>query len=358
MSIRWLSAVTLGLVLGLALGIWVGWSLNEGSHSGLQPGLSSELGESGGPAASEPVSVSNTQATLSPAGNPSTTAAGFNPPPSVSSGESVATLPGAAGPPKIEARLVSVTDGDTIVVTYGEESGGVVKERVRLIGMDAPEVGEPFSLEASRKLAEILGQGPVFLETDVETRDRYGRLLAYVWVGTAAAAPWEEGATQTTGSEVLVMANLEMVRAGLATLYTVPPNVAHVEELRRAQQEAQAAGRGMWGASASSPLRIVAIRYNAPGDDNFNLNEEYVVFEVLVSGSLKGYAVEDETGHRYEFPDRIFAQGSRITLHTGTGRDAGTDLYWGQTGSAVWNNSGDTVKVLDPQGRVVASQSY
>jgi hypothetical protein len=104
-------------------------------------------------------------------------------------------------------------------------------------------------------------------------------------------------------------------------------------------------------------LEIVSINYDAPGNDNDNLNEEYVVFKVLVSGTLLGYAVEDQTGHRYEFPDRIFSAEQVFKLHTGVGTDTQTDLYWGMS-SAVWNNEGDTVKVLDSQGHILLSHSY
>jgi hypothetical protein len=100
------------------------------------------------------------------------------------------------------------------------------------------------------------------------------------------------------------------------------------------------------------------VNYDAAGNDNFNLNEEYVVFEVLVSGSLIGYAVEDQSGHRYDFPDRVFQRGQVFKLRTGVGTDTQTDLYWGMTGSAICNNDGDTVKVLDPQGQIVTSWSY
>jgi len=230
--------------------------------------------------------------------------------------------------------VTGVVDGDTISVQLASEN-----ESVRLIGLDTPEMGEDFCYEARDALTSLVGGKAVRLETDVEKRDQYGRLLAYVWVGTT-------------------LANAELLRLGLATLYTVPPNVRYTDALRAAQDEAQKAGRGIWGGAATSPLRILQVNYDAPGNDNFNLNEEYVVFEVLVAGSLIGYAVEDQSGHRYEFPDRIFQGGEVFKLHTGVGTDSQTDLYWGMTGSAVWNNDGDTVKILDPGGHIVTSHGY
>jgi hypothetical protein len=109
---------------------------------------------------------------------------------------------------------------------------------------------------------------------------------------------------------------------------------------------------------SGSPLEIVSVNYDAPGNDNNNLNEEYVTFRVLVSGSLQGYAVEDAANHRYNFFSRVFSSGAVFKLHTGVGADTQTDLYWGQSGSAIWNNDGDTVKVIDPHGQVVLSHTY
>lgn len=56
-------------------------------------------------------------------------------------------------------------------------------------------------------------------------------------------------------------------------------------------------------------------------------------------------------------PDRIFSSGQTFRLYTGSGADSQTALYWGSEG-AIWNNGGDTVKVLDPEGHIVASKAY
>jgi hypothetical protein len=127
---------------------------------------------------------------------------------------------------------------------------------------------------------------------------------------------------------------------------TSPPTSAVPSELR------------VWGTPNDSPLRIVTVSYDPPGDDTKNLYEEYVTFIVLVSGSLLGYSVEDESGHRYRFPDQIRTKGDLITLHSGQGQDTKTDLYWGVSGAAIWDNEGGTVKVLDPRGQIVATYSY
>ena len=120
--------------------------------------------------------------------------------------------------------VIGVHDGDTITVLIDDKT----KERIRLIGIDAPEKGqEPWGKESYKAMRQLVEGKRVRLETDVTKRDQYKRLLAYVYAGDT-------------------FVNLEMVRQGQAVVYTVPPNVAHVEEYRKAQVEAREAGRGVW----------------------------------------------------------------------------------------------------------------
>jgi competence protein ComEC len=155
-----------------------------------------------------------------------------------------------------------------------------------------------------------------------------------------------------------VLVNAELLRLGLATVFVVQPNVKYRGVLQLAQDEAQDAPAGMRAAATPSPLEIVRVEYDPPGDDTRDLNSEFIVFRVLVAGNLGGYAVEDESGKRFDFPGRVYQRGQTITLHSGRGTNTATDLYWGVSGSAIWNNGGDTVKVLGPRGHIVASYSY
>ena len=123
-----------------------------------------------------------------------------------------------------------MVDGDTIVV--GDE-------RVRLIGIDTPESVRPgtpvecFAREAGAFMKRLVEGRRVRLERDVEERDRYGRLLAYVY---------RDG----------LFVNAEMVRRGYASVATFPPNVRHVDTFLRLQREARSDGRGLWRACRSS----------------------------------------------------------------------------------------------------------
>jgi micrococcal nuclease len=129
--------------------------------------------------------------------------------------------------------VTKITDGDTIHVEIG---GG--DETVRLIGIDTPESVDPrtpvecFGKEASAHLAELIPVGTdVHLVRDVEARDRYDRLLAYVY---------------RAGDDLFV--NLQMVLDGFAVPATFPPNVAHVDDFTDAARDAREAGRGLWSA--------------------------------------------------------------------------------------------------------------
>jgi len=119
-------------------------------------------------------------------------------------------------------RIVRVVDGDTVVIQGGEY--------VRYIGIDTPEKGEPFYEEATACNRGLIEGKTVRLETDVTNRDRYDRLLRYVYVGD-------------------LFVNLELVRQGYAEVYPreLFPDNKHYDLLKQAEDEAKQAGRGIWG---------------------------------------------------------------------------------------------------------------
>jgi micrococcal nuclease len=140
-------------------------------------------------------------------------------------------------------RVKRIVDGDTIQVSYhGKE------ENVRLIGIDAPESrpnkkGKMDAQRSGEDLKTILAMGKeateyvktlikpgdtLGIEFDVQKRDKYGRLLGYVYL---------------SGRKML---NEEIVRAGYAYLMTIPPNVKHQEMFSRAYREARENRRGLW----------------------------------------------------------------------------------------------------------------
>lgn len=135
---------------------------------------------------------------------------------------------GAAAAAPLEGTVVRVVDGDTIYVQLADRV-----EKIRYLGVNTPEIHhpvrgeEPGGREAADVNRRIVDGRRVRLELDVRTRDRYGRLLAYVWVGE-------------------IMVNAELVRRGYAQVMTVPPNVKYQDLFVKLQREARDAGRGLW----------------------------------------------------------------------------------------------------------------
>ena len=124
-------------------------------------------------------------------------------------------------------RSEKIYDGDTI--------GAVVEgrfEKIRLLGIDAPEMEQrPWGRKAKECIEALIraSASKVYLEYDMERRDKYGRILAYVWT--------QDGK----------MMNEEMLRKGCAVLFTVPSNVKYVGRLRAAQRKARDLKAGVWG---------------------------------------------------------------------------------------------------------------
>ncbi len=139
-------------------------------------------------------------------------------------------------------KVIRVIDGDTIEIESSVPSTVAQgREKVRYIGMNAPETVDPrkpvqcFGEEASRKNKELVEGKFVRLMKDVSERDKYGRLLRYVFLpGTGI------------GGDIFI--NLELVREGYAFSDTFPPDVKYQSEFVKAQAEARAAGRGLWSA--------------------------------------------------------------------------------------------------------------
>lgn len=132
----------------------------------------------------------------------------------------------AKSPPKANfAKVIRVIDGDTIEIEGGE--------KVRYIGIDTPELHhpnkavQPFAQEAYEFNRSLVEGKDVFLVFDVQRRDRYKRLLAYVFVG-----------------ETFI--NAKLVADGYARVATFPPNVVYQEFFLRLEQKAREENRGLW----------------------------------------------------------------------------------------------------------------
>jgi micrococcal nuclease len=247
-------------------------------------------------------------------------------------------------------RMLEVSDGDTVALeTIG---------KVRLIGVDTPEkfAGDKLErqsaetglskeeIQAMGKLASsfterlLLGQA-VWLELDVEERDRFGRTLAYLYLADPNGI-WEYGGNTYT------QVNLEIVKAGWAQPLTIAPNVRYADLYVTAARNARDQGLGFWenipsvDSSQAKTVLIRCVLYNPDGRDDGN---ETVTLEVSETTNVEGWRVVDANGHAVYLTGVAQANQPFQVLFTG---------------EAVWNNDGDTAKLFDSGNKLVDEFSY
>jgi micrococcal nuclease len=132
----------------------------------------------------------------------------------------------------LHARVTRVVDGDTLIAQIGRRT-----ERVRLIGIDAPEVGACYCREATTLAKKLTLNRRVILRGDrtQSRRDRYGRLLAYVQVPGGRDSGWE------------------LLRAGRARVYVFNKPFTRLASYQTAAAAARNAALGLWGSCVAPP---------------------------------------------------------------------------------------------------------
>jgi len=129
--------------------------------------------------------------------------------------------------PKEKWNVQSIKDGDTIILRNGEE--------VRYIGIDTPEKSQPYFEEAKEANRKLVEGKKVTLEYDIEKRDDYFRLLAYIWIV----------ADRAKGGDNLLV-NAELIKQGLACVYSHRPNLKYRDYLISLQKGAREKKIGIW----------------------------------------------------------------------------------------------------------------
>jgi len=141
--------------------------------------------------------------------------------------------------------VAQIVDGDSVVLDD--------RRHVRLIGINAPELGKPGTAEqplaraAQRYLRELLADRRVRLEIGPEAHDRYGRTLAHLWL--------------PDGRNVQAL----LVARGLAAMIAIPPNIEQLERLRSAERRARASRLGIWGLAYYRAVPAERLRADARG---------------------------------------------------------------------------------------------
>lgn len=264
-----------------------------------------------------------------------------------------------AHPERIPAFVERVVDGDTINITVeGKE------ETVRLLLIDTPETKhptkpvQPFGPEASQYTKDHLEGKNIELELDVSERDKYGRLLAYVWINDQ-------------------LFNEMLLAEGLARVaYVYPPNIKYVDQFREVQKIAQQEGIGIWSIEDYAREDGFAENVKMPREETVpasnstatnkpegdldshnspiviqevNLREEYVI---LYNRSAEAILMEDwllvsvQGDQRYTFPDDFsLAAGAQVTIWSGTAEKDATPSHLWWTSQNIWRNDGDAAQL-------------
>jgi len=301
--------------------------------------------------------------------------------------------------------VTNVVDGDTFDVQF--QSGNT--ERIRILGVDTPETSPGANIEgeygnindtalmadwgtrAERYARSRLTGKEAVLEIDrlAGTRDRYGRVLAYV--------------TMPDGNDFGAL----LLREGLARVYTAE-SFSRKKDYLLLEQEARTQGTGIWGDLPPAPLNraqdtrdplspvvtpdsspayspsmlpdtpvppspgttpdtrtsstgmyILEVVYDPPGDDRTDPNGEYIVISNAGPGEedLEGWIVREGGGVTFTFPHILVQSGRAISLHTGMGTGDGTTLFWNRT-APLLNNDRDAVTLLDPSGAIIGTCSW
>ncbi|OYT32961.1 nuclease [Archaeoglobales archaeon ex4484_92] len=234
--------------------------------------------------------------------------------------------------------VIDVVDGDTIDVILPDGS----RERVRMLGIDTPETtaeeNEPNEYDEITDLNCLAEWG---LKAKQYTSKLEGK---YVWIE---------------------LDSLAGMRGYYGRLLDTEGTFGKESEYLRYQDTAMESGLGLWGACtvAQTPIQkgvlIAYVNYDAPGNDNYNPNGEYVVIRNYGADpvNLIGWKLRDEAGHTYIFPDYTLESGGTVYVHSGKGTDSDGRLYWGSS-HAIWNNGGDTAYLYDSTGKLVDSYSW
>jgi len=226
--------------------------------------------------------------------------------------------------------VVEVLDGDSIILENGEE--------VRYLGINTTEFGQPYYKEASEFNKSLVLNKKIRLEFDIEKKDRYGRLLAYVW---------QDGK----------FINQRLVEEGFAISVGTQPDVKYQHLFLSAQKQAKNNCKNIWKGLCSFDknqqcVKIIEIEKNFKNKEKKNKNNEWISFQNFCSKpvNINNWLLKDNSSSNfYIFENIILGAESKLFLYSGCGENKDNKLYWQcpEREYMVWNNSGDQAFLFD-----------
>ena len=226
-----------------------------------------------------------------------------------------------------EALVIRIIDGDTLEIESGE--------KVRLLGIDAPEKGERYSSEAGIFLEKMVLNKTVVLEFGSEKYDRYGRILAYLYVDRKNI-------------------NIELVKNGLANVYVLDEKMRE-SELRNAWNKCIESNKNLCEKSTDVCAKCIELK-------KLDYNSQEIIFynKCEFSCNLNDWEIRDEGRKNYFFENFWLEAGKEVKIivqQEKNTEDTKTTLYW--TGETyVWTRTGDTLFLRDEEGGLVLYNNY
>ncbi|MCL5033393.1 MAG: thermonuclease family protein [Thermotogae bacterium] len=243
-----------------------------------------------------------------------------------------------------------VVDGDTVYLE-GTILGSKQLISTRLIGVDTPEAVDPrklvqyFGQEASNFTKKILDKQNVYVTYDQDTKDKYDRLLAYIWIKV---------------DNKFYMFNAILVLNGYAHNYPYFPfNEDYMKIFHDSEIYARENELGLWKNSDSQNATNVVNQIQGSlkiTSIDATSKDEYVEIKNIssVSINLKGWKIKSDPNQLYSLPNMTLMPGESIKIHSGS--SASGQFIW--TKKYIWRDDGDICWLYDPSGKEVDVYEY
>ena len=214
-----------------------------------------------------------------------------------------------------------VIDGDTV------ESN---ETSIRLLGINTPERGEIYYLEAKEFLEDLVLNKTIRLEYGKDKKDRYGRTLAYLYIGSNNV-------------------NLKLVENGYANIYFPSGKDTHYKEFAQAWEECSENLCEISKDKCASCIKLT----------KFDYQNEIIILKNTCSFDceLTDYTIKDEGRKKFTFPEFNLESLEDLEILVGEGEDNEDTLFW--TGETyVWTRTGDSLFLRDDEGGLVLWDGY
>ena len=234
------------------------------------------------------------------------------------------------------AAVTRHVDGDTFVVAVADPPRGMrAVERVRLMGIDTPELGDPLAAEALAHVERRAGAGPVYLAFDFRRRDQFDRLLAFVYLPDGT------------------LLNADLIEHGLATVYRRDDLMYFLAQFEDLEREARSRQLGVWQGRAGAGVIIVDIG-NQSRDEHVLLRNDG-----SAAVDISGWRICDDDGDVLVIPSRVvLAPGETLAVGSGTGCVETHHPCRPVSTKNIWGNPGDVACLKDRSGNIVDAYAY